>query len=273
MIKTYLAIGMEEEFVSIQFLEEVDRLVEGATKRGREEKEAAEQHSKKQVFIGSQLSLMRQGRVAVAQYTAGKPFPVMEGFVNVAIFSSAKGFGSALSPFVLKNANNEIVENVWQFSKLYPKVTAQNTPQWKHPAETHVDESNKPTSAYWRWRAKGLQSPVAVRFPNGKGGRSSCIGSVFGQNNEFVLLGYVDARKKIYCPEMAAAALRTEAFKKIAAMLAEGKNVQLIEYDGPKSPTIVTEQVIRRELSNTKKPFGHCFVIAALLLNGNEWLK
>lgn len=207
------------------------------------------------------------GLVAVSRIGAA----VLPGFVRVDVYSSGQGFGSQLSPFYLKSKNGHLVENEWQFAKLYPKVTEQNQSMWKYKAEEHVDANGETNAAYWKWRKTGMSHDKAVRYPNGKDGRHTCKGAIWPGHDE--LIGYLDSRKIIYCPVYAEAAVKTDAFAKLQSMVASGTNVQLFEYDVPKIPVIVTERVIRSALIDAKHPFGHGYVIAALLLNGEEWLQ
>lgn len=277
---------METEIVSLAYLEEIDKIIDRQGKGKRvKETQALRQKSKK--IILHKEPCMKLGQVAVARYFYGKPLPIMENFENIELFSSAKGFGSSLSPFSLKNADGCIVENVWQFSKLYPKVTAQNSKSWKHPTENHADVSGNPTKAYWMWREKGMKNFAAVRYPNGKDGRASCICSIMIKNGGFEKLSYIEARKRIYCTEIAQAAQEMESFQRIQSLINQGVNVQLIEYDGP-DPSwnfapynevtkehpglIISKEKIQLLLNDSRKPFGHGYVIAALLLGGREWL-
>lgn len=263
---------MEEEQVDAAFLESIEAF-ERAYKQARS---------------------APQGQVRVAKYYPGKPTPVTPGYRSVLIHVSSTGLGGPLSPFVLKNEQGQLLENVWQFSKLYPRVTSQhslikgtNTVIWSHPAEVHIDtETGEPNDAYWAWREKGMNNPLAVRYPNGYYGRTACIGAIWpGESGR---LDYIQARKKIYCAEYARLAPRTPAFKALRALLEKGENLQIVEVDGP-DPTLkyppydqispaepgmlMNETNIRLLVNDTNKPFGHGFVIAALLLGGEEWMK
>jgi hypothetical protein len=234
------------------------------------------------------------GQVRVAKYYPGKPQPTTPGFRNILIHTSPSGLGGPLSPYVLKNEQGQLLENVWQFSKRYARVTQQKVYVnryrqdkiiWEHPAEEHRDpESGEPNAAYWTWREKGMNNPYAVRYPNGFDGRHSCLCAVW-QNKR---LDYIEARKQIYCAEYARLAPLTQSFKTLQAMLERGENLQLLEVDGP-DPTLtfapydqisvrapgmlMNEDNIRLLVNDSRKPFGHGFVIAALLLGGDEWIK
>ncbi len=257
--------GVETELVSDEFLAELERC----------EKRAKRAH------------------VRVAKYYPGKPLPqAPPGYRNVLIHVSNTGLGGALSPFVLRNEHGHLLENVWQFAKLYPSVSAQRTTMgkssrviWEHPAEVHVDPvSGEPTPAYWAWRAKGTANAFAVRYPNGFHGRNKCVCAIWND----MRLDYVEARKQIYCADYARLAPPTRSFRELKALLEQGTSLQIIEVDGP-DPTLthppydqisadhpgmlMSEETVRLLVNDTRKPFGHGFTIAALLLDGAEWMR
>src|SRR6185295_5481791 len=171
------------------------------------------------------VQMKSEGQVRVAKYYPGKAQPHTPGYRNVLIHTSPTGLGGPLSPYVLRNEEGQLLENVWQFSKLYPEVEAQRIPLgryhqgviiWEHPAEQHVDpNSGEPTPAYWAWRAKGMTNERAVRYPAGYEGRHGCLCSLWQDER----LGYVEARKRIYCAEYARAAPPTPAFRELQRLL------------------------------------------------------
>lgn len=248
-------------------------------------------------------SLIRQpvthyGQVRVAKYYPGKRQAKMPGFRNVLIHTSGKNVGGDLSPYVLKDEHGQLLENVWQFSKLYPRVSLQRTPKsrfhpkeivWEHPAERHVDETDEPTEAYWAWRQKGMANWYPVRYPNGFRGRHECLCCLWkDEKGDYQRLGYLEARKRIYCGEYARLAPKTPHFRRLQEMLRKGINLMILEVDGP-DPTLqfppydrissaspglsIDEEVIRMLIDDERKPFGHGYVVAALLLKSAQWLK
>jgi hypothetical protein len=239
------------------------------------------------------------GSIKVAKYYPGKPVPKSEGFVSVLIHVDGKPLGGDLSPYVLKNEKGQLLENVWQFSKVYACVSAQRTPVskwkpdtivWEHPAEEHVRTSKDGvalTDDYWKWREKGMNNAYAIRYPNGFKGRTQCLFAVPEDSKE-ERLDYIAARKRIYCGEYARLAPNTPHFAKLKAMLDEGINLQLVEVDGPDpnltyppydkiSTTnpglLIDEETIRKLVNDERKPFGHGYVIATLLLGHPEWFE
>ena len=254
------------------------------------------------------------GKIAVGKYFPPNRSNVgnieqvcRDGFEPVVIHVSNDGIGGPLSPFNLKNEFGQCLENVWQFSKIYRLVTAQDTNYWHHGSEFHSDWSPvghiiEPNDAYWNWRAKGMHAHFAVRYPNGFDGKAKCVCSIVtkewlanpattdpSKKNEYTCLSYIEARKQIYCAEYARLAPSTVSFKKLKYAVDNGKNLLLLEVDGPppwmgltypynqidpENPALIlNERVIKALLSDPSRPFGHGYTLGALLLNGEEWLK
>lgn len=226
------------------------------------------------------------GLVMVTKYHPKYPIDLTpydkEGYVSVLIHTSGKTFGGDLSPYVLKDEEGHILENIWQFSKVYPKVTAQKQPisrfqpktiVWEYPEEIHISpKTGEVNSKYWDWREKGMNNWYAVRYPNGFNGRSSVLYSLWPNNKQGKKLDYVEARKQIYCGEYARLSPKCESFKKMKEMLEEGKNIQIIEVDGPEGGLVINEEIIREKIVDLKKSFGHGYTLAALLLGGESWM-
>lgn len=205
---------------------------------------------------------------------------------------SMKRLGVNLSPYCLKNEKGQLLENIWQFSKVYPHVYSckqplsrfhQNTIIWEHKEEDHI-VNGVLTPEYFEWREKGMNNQYAVRYPNGLKHRGECLYSYWEDEK----LDYITARKRIYCGEYARLAPKVEDFKKLKKLLNSGTNLQIIEVDGP-DPNLnyppynqinkdnpgltINEENIKLLLNDPNKPFGHGYTIAALLLDGEDWLK
>lgn len=179
---------------------------------------------------------------------------------NIPLFS--------LVPYCLKDSAGQLHENIWQFSKVYPSVTAQRDIKsgkviWDHPAEVHFRDGQV-TPAYLEWRRKGYLNPYPVRYPNGFSGRHTCLGALWQIDGQWVMLDYITARKKIYCQLYVQMASITPAFQELKRLVDSGHSVQICEMDV--RPGEVTEEVLRRELYNSSVPFGHGYVLAAMLL-------
>lgn len=244
--------------------------------------------------------------VSVAKYYPGKLMPKKEGYTNILIHTSDKTLGGGLSPYHLKDEKGKILENIWQFSKWYPSVTKQNIPFskymsdviiWSHPSELHSINDN-PTDKYWDWRKKGMNNKYAVRYPAGYYNRANCICSLWPSDPSeqplitieklYDRLDYIEARKKIYIGEYVRLHKNVEDFAILKERLDSGENLQIVEVDGP-DPTldyfpydlidvnnpglIINKKVIQSLVNDKRKPFGHGYVIASLLLDKAEWMK
>ena len=173
-----------------------------------------------------------------------------------------------ITPYYLRDAEGHIFENMFQFSKLYPSVEAQNEIKsgnliWSHPAEVHVNNGQL-TPEFWAWRKKGWNNPYPVRYPNGYYGRHTCLCALWHNGTEWERLDYISARKKIYCKVYAQLAQATEAYQMLKALHDQGQALQICEMDV--RPGLVTEEVLRRELNNEQFPYGHGYVLAACLM-------
>lgn len=238
-----------------------------------------------------------RGRIRVAKYVPGKPVPKTRGFKNVLIHTSPSVLGGDLSPYVLRDEDGHLIENIWQFSKIYHRVSAQRTPLgkfhmdtivWEHAAEQHIGKGKKVLPAYWKWRRKGFANKYAVRYPAGFFSRRSAVASLWMVNGELKWLSYIEARKHIYCKEYARLAPRTNHFRALSVLLDKGINLQIVEVDGPDPALtywpytmisvhnpglLIDEAVIKFLLNDPGKSFGHGYTIAALLLGRPDWLE
>ena len=176
---------------------------------------------------------------------------------------------------------------------------------WEHPDELHMKRSEEDlvTEEYWNWRKKGMENFYPIRWPNGYHGAKLCVCAIVTEKwlkspdsvdpsheSPFVRLSYVEARKKIYCAEYVRLCPKQADFQKMKSMVQKGRNILIAEIDGPPinqsyhgypynkvsrvSPGLVLdEQVIRFLVEDERFPFGHGYVIGALLKGGQDWLK
>ena len=251
------------------------------------------------------LDPTKLGRVAVAKYYPDREPPEVANYKTVIIHTSAKTFGGSLSPYNLKDEAGRIIENKWQFAKLNKSVVQQYTPVnsknpdkiiWEHPAEFHMKD-NEVLPAYWDWRKKGMNNWYAVRYPNGYEGRRLVVCSLWPKTpelansrdeNDYRRLDYIEARKVIYYGEYARLAPRNAEFQKMQAMLRRGQNILIAEVDGP-DPDLrfppyhrisrscpglgIDRETATMLMNDRKKPFGHGYTIACLLLGGEDWFN
>jgi len=192
------------------------------------------------IFAGGKL---RVGRIR-PKTEAGNQFPVTETFNNVIVTShNQTKLGHSLSPYKVADSKGRIMENIWQFAKIYPKVHDQKQPDWTWDEEVHVDEKGNPTPAYWEWRQAGMEHDKPIRYPNGFKHRGECLHvlwprsgkleDICNPNAEMVKLKYIQSRKKVYCPLYYTLIKTNPEFVKLQSMLEKGINLQLLDVDGP----------------------------------------
>lgn len=207
--------------------------------------------------------------------------PGTPGYTNVLIHTSGE-----LSPYTMCDESGVIMENFWQFHKAWPRVFKIKTPisrynhdtRWEHPEEIHVQDG-KLTDAYWDWRNKGMTHDKWVRYPNGYKHHHETIGSVIGTKDNYEIVGYIEARKRIYFAKYKEIAIHTNQFKRLKQMLSEGCHIQINEVDGPsfmaippydnvvKKSLLITPEVLTQLINNPTQPFGHGYALAACLLD------
>lgn len=171
--------------------------------------------------------------------------------------TTSKGDFKDLSPFYLHLPGfpNVLIENLWQFSKVYPRYA-----KLKEGGQFNNPFDYDPTDEYFRWRNRGWLSNRAHRHPLGKGAKPLYSFVDFGKRK----LGYVEARKKIYIPAYAAAVQeQSTTFSKIEKAFESGNNIILRDFDG--YDYIKMGLSVPDLIHNTKRPLGHSFVIMALL--------
>jgi hypothetical protein len=229
--------------------------------------------------------------------------PSYPNFTPILCLTYATQYG-ALSPYCLKNDNNQIMENIYQFQKVYtdiPKVKnaySRYNPKiiWEHQAEIHYDEATDTlTDEYWAWRAKGINNPYHVRYPVGFDHRHNCL-HLLKENDDgtYTKLDYVNGRKQVYIPEYVKLVKLAAKFVELKNKLANGENLLIIEVDGPhlesldyykekygvdntfieNSTMLVNEANIKIMLNDTLHPFGHGYALGMSLLDKDvEWNK
>lgn len=178
-----------------------------------------------------------------------------------------------LSPFYLpidfktENGQATSLENFWQGSKVYAEIVKHKTGDWKQTAERHAirrdDGTWDITEDYFKWRKRLFEHPKAIRRPNG---RNRPLFSLLGSER----FGYIESRKKIYEPLYIKTARRTTAYKKLYEMYKEGKNLLLIDVDGPDPKSFpygieLSLETIDKERDNPNKVWGHGMVLAKML--------
>lgn len=230
-------------------------------------------------FSSYQTDLVQIYTARITRCFVSLPTPPENGVINLNclnFFSNNKLYHPAvgtiqldeISPYVLRNDQNHIMENTYQFSKVYPVVQAQHEVKagkviWSYPAQTHVS-NNEYTPDFWNWRQKGMTNAYPVRYPNGYHGRGKCTHSLLWDGTKWLQLSYVPARKTIYCPVYASLVVKTTAFAQLSKLLTDGYKLQICEIDV--RPGAITRDTLQREINNDKQAFGHGYVLSACLL-------
>lgn len=205
------------------------------------------------------------GLVRIVQWRKYHPEPNEEGWEVIPAWSKGKSPWNALSPFFLKLEDGAIFENFWQSWKVFPALG-------------HIGPDGNPNEKWEAWHKKVLYDPKPQRHPAGK--LKPAYAWWNGQK-----LGVVDARKQIYIPTLEKLYKASPTFAKLQEKVQSGQNVILIEPDGPdlgvfpKGVDMSIELIEKlkdvtdiRQFPNAKTdrekyvPFGHCYVIASLLL-------
>jgi hypothetical protein len=133
------------------------------------------------------------------------------------------------------------MENIWQFSKVYPE---------------HVGANGDPTPAYFEWAKAGWEDKWAHRRPMGR--RIPSFSWWGGEK-----LGYLEARKRIYIPLYASAVIQTPAFKQLLALYKLRGDLTLWDFDG--YDYLRLGMTLKEVTNNPDRPMGHAFVLAHLL--------
>ena len=241
-----------------------------------------------------QLTIKRgEIRVGRIVYQQGKSIhPSYDGFTPIVVLTKSSKYGS-LGPYVLQNEKEQIMENIWQFMKVYetvPQTKAKysrwnSTIIWDHPAEVHVDNGGKILDSYWSWREKGLINKYPVRYPVGMKNRHTCLYALKEKGGK--PLSYIEARKEIYLPIYIELVKKQKQFIELKARLEKGENLLVIEVDGPhqeslahyKSVYKVGDNFIENDtmlatysnlqimLNEGRHPFGHSYCLAMSLMD------
>ena len=210
-----------------------------------------------------------------------KKQPVTENYKNVLIHTTG-----SLSPYQMKDEQGVIMENYWQFSKVFEKVDEIKQPisqykpgaiRWQHPEEIHLVD-DKLTEKYWNWRIKGFESKVWVRYPNGYKNHSTVVGTVIGTPDNYEIIDYITARKKVYYKKYREIAIQTRQFKILKKKLEKGECIQINEVDGPTykdeypynlvvdGSIEINEKILIDLINSPTQTFGHGYSLAACLL-------
>lgn len=222
---------------------------------------------------------MSAGKVYIGQKqrrgVAGDRAAKREGAVSIDVTSaSMKRLGasrvpaSTLSPFRLgpvfdqeANMRAELFENRWQYGKMWAKAD-------------HIQPDGQPTARWFEFRRKGYASRVPKRRPL----PAKEYGFASSARYNGRLYDYVDSRKEIYVPEYAALVRDAPAVQEMRAMLAEGTSLLILDNDAPPKTRWpegreMTQEMWNEMIDDPSLPFGHGYVVAALLHGGIDIAK
>lgn len=138
-------------------------------------------------------------------------------------------FAKELSPFYAGPVTSsdgvtaEIFEVFWQCGKVYP---------------CH-DEGGRPNADYFEWRnyfysqtecTKDLMRHTCKSI--GYEHKDARYFAYFDEKNgDYIPLGYVEARKKVYFPEYAKLIYNTESFRYLKSLVDRGEKIALVDFD------------------------------------------
>ncbi len=224
--------------------------------------------------------------------------PTYSGYEQILVLTKSSKYGS-LGPYCLKNEKGQIMENIWQFSKVYQTVPKSvqryskydRTVIWDHPAETHAtinpDSNYTLTGEYLKWRNKGINCPYPVRYPVGFNHRHKCLFALQSVNGKIdpTPLDYIQSRINIYVPVYIELVKKEPQFLFLLNKIRTGQNILIIEVDGPHQESLsyykdkytannnfieggtmlCTKENLNIMLYDDKHPFGHGYCLAIAL--------
>ena len=165
-------------------------------------------------------------------------------------------------------------ENYWQYGKAFPALK-------------HLDPSGKVNAAWLAFRAKGYKKQGGDRHPAGtKTDRVKFVDSQGRRHFEYSTattsvyldqqMDYLTSRKRIYIPVYAHLVSQRPAFRALRAQVDAGMCVQVLDFDVLAGGShVVSAGFLRQRVNDPKAPFGHGYVLAALLagIPLEEWIE
>lgn len=137
-------------------------------------------------------------------------------------------------------------EHYWQSGKVFEGVDQRVSRRW--------------------WRE---QTSPRRRYPGGKGKR--VLHAIFEDISDEPL-DYLRSRKLVYVPRYAELIEKREALAYWRSQLQMGQNIIVYDFDGPRlengdvTSELCTWDLLRLKINDTRHPFGHGYVVAALLM-------
>lgn len=182
-------------------------------------------------------------RVGRCLYKDGKRIdPTFPGFTQIVCLTKSTPYGD-LGPYCLKDSKGRIMENLYQFSKIYENISKNKEKYsrydsriiWEWNEDTKFIENDVITKEYSIWRTKGMNTKDPIRYPVGYNNRSKCVGVLLEtENNEYDLknsLGYIEGRKQLYGPLFINLVKKQQRFDNLKERLNNGENLLICEVD------------------------------------------
>ena len=216
--------------------------------------------------------------------------PFIPGYETIVVLMKSTSRWGFIGPYELKTKDGYIFENYWQFSKVYhstPVVDIKQyaRPIWKYPATTFIDQDGNITEDYWKWRYKGYNHPVPVRYPVGIKNMKNCIYAV-PEFDKTKKLNYIESRKEIYIKKYIESLQGNLLFDELKNKFVTGTKLIITEVDGfhsknakfykEKYPELVNEPLEYGLINATNRnmylkihepvdPCGHAYPLALAL--------
>lgn len=147
-----------------------------------------------------------------------------------------------LSPMSLTTDNDQLLCNVWTFSRIYPSVTQQcqleagaGTPVvWEWPSEAHMDDNGNILPRYWEWRQAGMASTKPVKYPNGFKDKDRDYGYVLiNDDGSYDIISKQDARVNVLYKMYKELVVKQPIYQSLKERVANGENLVIQDTTGP----------------------------------------
>ncbi len=163
-----------------------------------------------------------------------------------------------LSPFHIRDEHKRFMENIWQFSRIFPKARLYMGSKAVGPENQHYIGggssgssgvgSENVTESYLEWRRDGATAKVSTRYSNGRANRGQVLHAY--KEVEPVLsndtleqirskidfsrpLDYRTSRYEIYLPLYAKMVQQYPEYDELQRRYLSGENLLILEVDGP----------------------------------------
>jgi hypothetical protein len=209
-----------------------------------------------------------------------------DGYVNIIVSGLNKStLGKNLSPYALKDNYGRLFGNIWKYSKIHSYILDST-----RNCETHYADNI--SENYWKWRknmnCEYTDSYIDAGCPYlghiwpadylGSKMTAKSLESIDSKHESDTLVKVDDSRNEIFMPLYLLLSKKTSDFASLKLMIKEGYNIQLLDsgltelYQEPGDSGAVNEEVIRTAVKDLSNNFSHVFVLAAALLDKEDWL-